>query len=365
MNASRPVAALAAVAIGFGVTLAGVAFTDDDAASDSELVDVTDDPAGDGSLEELDDDLPDGDEPASDPDVDADASIEPMPDDDNDDDIDGDGALPDTVPDDGPDEETDPAIDESPDTVPPPETPTETPGGTPDAPTPRPPTTEDDGGVFDDLGEVECVDTISVEFFDGDRFDFVVAERGTGGTWLVLEVDGPFELSQDDPGIVRVTEVRREVLFLEGAAVEFFDTCDDLGGSLGTESEDDGLEQGLIRDFPCSSSAQSSVRALLDDTEIQAFDDFDELLLAVAIDLSALGRSSESVWLDQLTDIADSFRTFDDGCSALIESELQRGALLCAAPLVVSGDEIAEFLVTVAPLALDECLYDLTLDGDR
>ena len=243
MNASRPVAALAAVAIGFGVTLLGVALADDsnDADNDTLVVatptgDASDDRgAGDNSNEGAD--APDSgdidiagevdvDDAAAD---DADELVEPRP-------RDTDQALPPTTV-------ADTVADTTPDSVP-----DTTPVATdvPEAPTPRPPaTTDDDDEASNGSDDVQCVDTISVESEGGDRFDFVVVERGSGGTWLVRSVDGVFEVSLDDPGVVRITDVRRDVFFVQGAAVDFLDTCDVLGASLGTESGNLELAQGL------------------------------------------------------------------------------------------------------------------------
>jgi hypothetical protein len=184
MTGRRVVAALGALAVGIGVTLAGVVLADDepDGGAETSVTEVADDEQV--RQEEVDVVEPDEAEvsevvPAEEP---------PLP------------------------AETSPTVPES---------------------SALPEEAKPDTTVDSDVERVECVQTIAVEFVDGGRGDYVVVEDLGDSSYVVLDADGQFEISAFDSNVEELLVVARNVRFFQGAAVNFLDVCADLGGDEG------------------------------------------------------------------------------------------------------------------------------------
>jgi hypothetical protein len=186
MNSRRVVAVLGALAVGIGVTLAGVVLADDEpnGGAETSVTEVVDDEQV--RQEEVD-------------------VVEP-----------DEAEVSEVVP-----------AEESPPSL-------------PDEPSPTVPDTsvlpEDakpDTAVDSDVERVECVQTIAVGYVDGARGDYVVVEDLGDSSYLVLDADGQFEISARDPNVEELLLVARNVRFFQDAAVNFLDVCADLGGDEG------------------------------------------------------------------------------------------------------------------------------------
>jgi hypothetical protein len=195
MNTSRLVAGIAALAVGFGVTLVGVALADDEGA-DTTRTEASDDP----TPRTLDDEVRQDDVDVTDP-PDADVTEVSSP-------------------------PTPPFVST-----------TSTIAREPNETNPAQTTTTIDLDQKDvdetDLDGIRCAETISVVYANGTRADYVVLETLDASSFLVLDVDGEFEVSARDTDVEELVLVFRNVRFFQGAAIEFLDVCTDLGGDEG------------------------------------------------------------------------------------------------------------------------------------
>lgn len=338
MKTSRVAAAAAAVAIGFGVTLAGVVVGDDNANDDTEA-----EADADGN-DELD-----AAEQASTPVEDPDEAelIEPEPTNS------ADRPVDETQP-------TTPVLDDQP-------------GSTVEPPAPDGPVSADaDEGI--DIDDVRCVATISVALDTGEQLDYVVEASEGATAWRVFDVDGQFVISRDDEAVVEVVEVLRNVRFFQGAPVNFFDVCDEVGpaddsasnsDAASDTSNDPGTGNALaVLNFPCSDRALNQLRQLLLDEETAVLDDVSEVQLALAIRLDQLGGSDLDTWLAELERELVGFRSFSDECPAAVESGFTRSGVFCAAARISADDSLFDFLVTVVPTAMSDCTYEPDPGGE-
>jgi hypothetical protein len=195
MTASRIVAALAALAVGCGVTVVGAVVADDEAPSRVETQESDDSSEAPQDNELRQDDVDDTDSPGTN----VSEATPPSP--------------ASTVP-----------LDATPLPSPPS---TATP--LPDDPPPATNNELDQGN----LDGVKCVETISVVYSDGRRADYVVVETLEASSFVVLDADGEFEVSARDPDVEELVLVSRNVRFFQGAAINFLDVCSDLGGDEG------------------------------------------------------------------------------------------------------------------------------------
>ncbi len=359
MQTSRVAAAAAAVAIGFGVTLAGVAAGDDDEMITGVDADVEDEAAEfetdpDDEFDESSGEVGEGDE------IDEESEVEREPDASTDG---GGEATESTEP------RNDP-VDVDPESTEPEETELE--ATVPDSTVPA--STAPETTVSDELDDVRCVPTISVVLVSGEQVDLVVEASEGATSWRVLDADGSFVISLDDQDVVEVVEVLRNVRFFQGAPVNFFGLCDEVGPaniddvptgeSGGIGDEVDGEVESASVDFPCSDRALSQLRDWLLDDEIARLDDLGEVQLALAARLDGVGGRDIDEWFTQFEDELVRFRTFERGCPEELERGFTSDGMFCAVSRISADDGLFTYFEIVAPAVMSDCTYEPDENGE-
>lgn len=336
MNQQRLVAAIAALAVGFAVTLVGVGVADDEIAADpmeaeQEVGEL------DGGDEEFDDDqrAEQEEEVAAEPEA-AEAE-EPSP----------------------------PATESSTQQGQPAPAPTSAP-----VPTNAPNTTSAPDGNQGESGSdrpfpndgTECRTVLRLEYFEGPETVVVIDELGDG-QFLILDDEGEdvIDLAEEE-GLEAFGFGARTVQIQNGRLIAIAEPCDPEedapGGDLG---DDVDAEAAPGEDFPCSDLAfEGLVRPLstLERTEI--FDHRDAFVISIAKVLEDVGGTSEAIWLPLLEDRFESFVVLPGGCSQEIESGFVGSVpeFFCAAANVSADSDLFLFFQDQVGQAMAGCTFE-------
>jgi len=342
MNPSRIVSGIAALAIGFAITLVGVAAQDDTTSANDAPAgqEASDSPPDDEIFEDDDVDLSDEGDEGEEPDEAQQSEVEA--------------------------DEPDPAevevpVPSEPPVTEPATTVTTAPPGNNSRPVDEP----------SDSTQFECVDTITILYDNGDEEDAVVGEQLADDAWLIFTPDGEFVVSLDDDEVIDVRENRRVVSFDDGG-IDFLGGCEVLGeigdstsGSSGS-SPDGGSDPQLERSsavFPCSDQALVDFRQVVGAGDIFADSEVEEFQLLLAIRLGQLGGRIADDWFVSLDDQFNGFRTFPNGCPLVVENGFTQEGAFCAAGRVSADERLIAFLRTAVPTVMVGCTYDLGQDG--
>ena len=335
MNPTRLVSGVAALAIGFGVTLVGVNVADDPIDTVA-TVDVDDSSAG---------------TPATDPVVDAPDRAEQ----------DEEEALP---PSDAQVEEPGPANSDDG-------------SATGQPPTPR------------DTTSTTVVTTTSPAPSNDARCETVLVVTTTAGGTVILRLNrqeyvdvggGEFEIPRSsglDPdeiveavqidGQVDDASVARRVRDCETGVVS---VEREDGATSGNQTEDSGQSGGEVvgptgerragLEFPCSDDAFAGLVATLSTQEnADLTDDVDVFVRAVANRLAERGDLTVDEWDRAVSDEFDEFAVFDDGCDPEVDAALANGGepgFFCAASRVSADSGLFEFLRQEVPELMVDCV---------
>lgn len=335
MNPQRLVAAVAALAIGFGVTLVGVGVADDGSDSiatqiDEQAADATD--SADAAVEPAEQEEEQADEPEE-------AEVEDAS----------------TSPSEPTAQQGQPSENAPSEPVP------------TSAPTPsNPPTnTRNDPQADDSFPEsgVQCAIVLRLVY--DDRTEFVVLVDDLGDDeYRVLDSNGESTIDLNgEPGLQDAVSGPRSVEFENGLPVKVGDFCDlgddDPGGGIGTDVDVDASQAGAM--FPCSDRAFEAVVAPLSDLELTEFlDERDVFLAAIATRFAALGSGGEDFWFVSLGREFDSFAEFPNGCPNDIESAFIDDGVgfYCAAAQISNDDDLFRFFQSQVSQAMVGCTLE-------
>ncbi|MFK7916659.1 MAG: hypothetical protein AB8G14_01160 [Ilumatobacter sp.] len=368
MNPQRLVAAVAALAIGFGVTLAGVIVADEDSTASSNQVDepvaAQDDADDDIEVEETDD-VEEADDAGG-------VEQEEAP-------------APEPAP-----AEAEPAVDS--DDAESQQPSQEAPSQSPESP-PEQPGNQDEAG-----DEAECQLVYVVVGVDGK-----VAVLGEDE--LFLAGDGSVflpgaDVSLDDLSVVQEVSVRVAVLVRAGGTGDVFIDCetealieerdpdelideidrilDDVSTGDPTGGGDSGsADAGVSLDFPCGTPLLAAIeQTYIDQFGVDIGSDTDYAIVLVSLAQRVTAVSIEfnrpendlEFWVNELQgpfvgfrdDLATAGRDIVEACSLLGDnlspSTQTRDGFFCAVGQLASDDELLEFLDGLVPVAAD-CAY--------
>lgn len=335
MNPQRLVAALAALAIGFGVTLVGVGLADDETVvvseGDQTDVEVTQPSRGGEAPEQ---DAEPAQEPAA---AEVDETLETT-----------------TVgppPQQGEDREN---------TVPPPDPATTT----------SPPTQpdQDDPGSGDQVtfpgSGIACVTVLRLEYDVGPPEFVVVRSELSEEQFLVLdELGEDFIDVRELEDVVGIAIGERLVEFVDGLPVAYGELCqrESTQPAGGKDVEGEPQRTGAGQAFPCSADAFENVSASLSNLERTELTlDRDIFLTVIAKRLAAAGSTPQEAWSAALGQEFESFAEFPDGCPDDIEAGFTGNGsrLLCSAARISNDDDLFEFFVLQARPAMVGCSFD-------
>lgn len=358
MNPQRLVAAIAALAIGFGVTLVGVGFTDDGTVADDA-----------GQFDDEFDDEFDGEfDGESDPESDAESDSDEAPSDaaeqeeePADEPVAAEVEEPDSPTDVPPSEPSEPSVQQGQPQEGVPAEPVAT-----SAPNPPPPGAPDafpdetgEERSFPDFGS-ECVPVLRLEYVRGVETVVLIGDLGNRRV-VILDSEGEADIDLDDEdGLEGFAIGTRQVEFEGGRPVEYGDFCDladgEPGGAIGTDAGAPipGTE------FPCSDRAFEEFSRPLSNLErTELLDDRDVFLTVIAKRLAALG-STEDAWLDALEREFDSFADVPDGCPENIETALATGSVefFCAASQISNDPDLFVFFRGQVDQAMVGCTFE-------
>ncbi len=343
MNPQRLVAALAALAVGFGVTLVGVGFADDETVV-APVVEQTDvevtQPSRGGDSAEQDS------EPAQEPGA---AEVEePL-------------VTTTVVP---PSDENESAEPPAPITVPPGTT---APSPQTGDPTQNDPAQNDPGGgdqtQLPESGR-SCVPVLRLEYESGSPEFLVVRSQLSDTQFLVLDEQGEASIDvREVEGLVAVATGARFVEFEDGVPVAFGGLCDPDGAqpASGVDANGGQEQTSAGQSFPCSTEALEGMTASLSDLELtELTNDRDVFLAVVAQRLATVGSAPPDTWREAVDPEFDSFAEFPDGCPDDIEGDLAGSSsdFFCAAAQISDDTDLFDFFVLRAGSAMVGCNFD-------
>lgn len=336
MNQQRLVAAIAALAVGFAITLVGVGVADDEIAVDSMEAEQE---AGelDGGEEEFDDDQrAEQDEEVADEPEAAEAE-EPSP----------------------------PATESSTQQGQPAPAPTSAP-----VPTNAPNTSSAPDGNQGESGSdrpfpndgTECTPVLRLEYTDGTEFNLLISDLGDD-RFLILRRSGEdvIDIAVEE-GLEDAFIEARVVEFQGGRAITIAELCDFEDGAPGGDLGDDvAAEAAPGEDFPCSDLAfEGLVRPLSTLERTGIFDHRDAFVISIARVLEDVGGTSEAIWLPLLEDEFESFVVLPGGCSQEIESGFVGSVseFFCAAANVSADIDLFLFFQDQVGQAMAGCTFE-------